>query len=581
MTQNPTITGRLQDIIAARLKTLTDIIRSTCAAVGEKTQAAIIADLEDLLQDTFTGLHATIEDIDAIGQRTTEQEWESAYSRSLEIRTLIQDYEHLNLIRHFVRVGHKLTGTEDLTLYVEENADGALYLAKQRRTSKGQSVSAAALYSFMKAAGKEDGMLLDRANISRHAYYYITTLYTRPDGVFFGNRLTPEELQAITPVGCSPVVAATLLEYNKKELPDIIEALIPPKPKATTGAQVIKTMQNTADMLSRSIMTSDMNEDGQALIARPLLQALKEREEKALKEGEAKGLPVPSATYITQALRGAVVIGELEKPIADGEEKATYKMSLRQLTAHCTGQNNPNNEQVRQIWEACNFLSTQQVEFIEYRSIKSTKRRRGRKPKNSTPDLPAEQQPTGIITAQEEEQKIIYKPYKVRTNPITATFVHPLTEGEDFSGSTEVFLDIHHIITEGRRTDIVEIDGKKAYIKRPVAHLNTLQQMYAFNTAAEIRFYGIMLSKSHILEEDLLQQVFDYDNRLINCTNTQTGKKYRNKGRDRAQLHDMFIKAKETGLIAWYSRRETTDRAGNTAAVWKWGRPEGSTKQLK
>ena len=112
MTQNPTITGRLQDIIAARLKTLTDIIRSTCAAVGEKTQAAIIADLEDLLQDTFTGLHATIEDIDAIGQRTTEQEWESAYSRSLEIRTLIQDYEHLNLIRHFVRVGHKLTGTE-------------------------------------------------------------------------------------------------------------------------------------------------------------------------------------------------------------------------------------------------------------------------------------------------------------------------------------------------------------------------------------------------------------------------------------------------------------------------------------
>lgn len=572
MTQNPTIAERLQPILAARLETLTGIVREVCGtAVGQHAQDAIIADLADRLQDTCTGLHATIEDIQDIGANTLPLQWADAEQRSFEISTLLQDYGHMNrLHRYILQTGAQLTGLEDLSA---EQAEEILEQEGSAFTQPAERISALALYSYLKAQGVENQMTLDRAAIYGHVFYFITAATGKKGTAFDGVKLTQEELEAITPVGCSPVVSATLLKMNRKELQNGVEAYLLgkiPKQAIDSSAQVISTLQNTADILSRSLRTADMNEDGQALIARPLLQALQEK--------KAAGAVVPSATYITQALRGAVVISNLEKPTADGEEKATYRLTLRQLTQHSTGQKEPNNEQIQRTWEAFRFLSTQQVEFIEYRTKKDTRRRRGRKPQNMAPVA-------DIVEGQGQEEKTIYTPYKILTNPMTATFVQPLTDGKTYSGSTEVFLDIHHIITEGRRQEVITTpDGSKAFIKRPVAHLNSLQQVYSFTSVQEIRFYGVVLSKSHILEEDLLQQVFDYENRIACSEDKQKERRsqQQHKGRDREQLHDMFIKAKDTGLIAWYSRQQTIDkRTGKPAFVWKWGRPEGSTKQLK
>ena len=601
MTQNPTIAERLQPILAARLETLTGIVREVCGtAVGQHAQDAIIADLADRLQDTCTGLHATIEDIQDIGANTLPLQWADAEQRSFEISTLLQDYGHMNrLHRYILQTGAQLTGLEDLSA---EQAEEILEQDSSAFTQPAERISALALYSYMKAQGVENQMTLDRAAIYGHVFYFITAATGRQGTAFDGVKLTQEELEAITPVGCSPVVSATLLKMNRKELQNGVEAyLLGKTPKQTQhlNTQVISTLQNTADILSRSLITADMDEDGQALIARPLLQALQEKKQKARERaaemarkdaadltGEAltewidrkANSLTPSATYIMQALRGAVVISNLEKPTADGEEKATYRLTLRQLTQHSTGQKEPNNEQIQRTWEAFRFLSTQQVEFIEYRTKKDTRRRRGRKPQTST-------HTADIIEGQGQEEKTIYTPYRVLTNPMTATFVQELTDGKTYSGSTEVFLDIHHIITEGRRQEVITMkDGSKAFIKRPVAHLNSMQQLYSFSSVQEIRFYGVVLSKSHILEEDLLQQVFDYDNRIACSEDEQKERRsqQKNKGRDREQLHDMFIKAKATGLIAWYSRQQTIDkRTGKPAFVWKWGRPEGSTKQLK
>jgi len=332
---------------------------------------------------------------------------------------------------------------------------------------------------------------------------------------------------------------------------------------------VVNIMQNTADMLSRSINTADMDENGQAMALRSLRQAINEKEQ--------AGAVIAPQTYIQQALRTLCIIPQIVKPTADGIDYAAYKMTLNELTKACTGVERPNAEQIKNIWQAFNFLSTQRLEFIEYRTPEK-KRRYSRK----------NAQPVTTIEREEDGRKVIYKPYKITTNPVTATFAQELANPEAYSGSTSVILNVHHIITNGRRMDKIKLqDGTTALIKKPVQHLTTIEQMLSYSSIAGIHFYNLVLSKSHITEEELLNSIFEYDSSINACATDEEKKKRKryitnHKGRDKDTLQDFFITAKESGLLAWYRRYESTNRQGNSIIVWEWGRPERiEQKKLK
>ena len=92
---------------------------------------------------------------------------------------------------------------------------------------------------------------------------------------------------------------------------------------------------------------------------------------------------------------------------------------------------------------------------------------------------------------------------------------------------------------------------------------------------------------SHIAEEELLNSIFEYDSSISACATDEEKKKRKryiqnHKSRDKDTLQDFFIKAKESGLLAWYRRYESTNRQGNSMIVWEWGRPENTeAKKLK
>ena len=116
------------------------------------------------------------------------------------------------------------------------------------------------------------------------------------------------------------------------------------KSRKRDSAQVLNMMQNTAELLSKSINTADTTECGQAGIPRPLLQAIQEKKD--------AGADVATITYITQAIRGAAIIADTWKPIADGKEKATYCDTLLNITKIITGQDNPVKSQIEEKQDA-------------------------------------------------------------------------------------------------------------------------------------------------------------------------------------------------------------------------------------
>lgn len=609
MIQNTTINEKIQALFAANMRALSLHIKMVCkrAKLPERIAEALIQDVEDMQQDRITALRLELDDIADIGQATKHEEWK-------QFRSPILDYIFSVYGQLGVLVNHVATKQPDWDIDEKE-----FRWEIPAANGKKIEVRSEAVYEYFRRAGtkneEELQALKDKAAIYRHTW--VLCLLLEKSATDSEANITAEDIEPITPQGCTPHIALVMRNLNidsifaqyrtgrlklseeKKKayvkqgiLTEAAIAEIEGKTAAESkkeqpckpSEQIINTLQNTADLLSRSINTADMDENGQPMIPRPLLLALEEKK-------NAAGTDIASMTYVMQAIRGAVVIANTWKPTADGKEKATYSGTLLDITKAITGQKNPVKSQIEATWKALRFLSTQQFEFTEYVTKASRPKRRGRPRKAETAaatttevQAPATTIPTELeITT--DGVKVRYEAVKVLTNPLTATFRQPLQQGTPYSGSTEVTLDIHHIITEGRRTDKVTLpDGSIAYVKKPVGHLNELQQAYEWNTPAEIRFYGIVLSKSHMKESDMLKDINDYESRMLICTTDEEKEKekqyrYNHSSRYRDALADMFIKAKDTGLIAWYCRTEaaTQTKGKKVEYVWKWGRPTGTT----
>lgn len=588
MTHNTTIGSKAQEVLAARLQVITGNVQRLCTTTGlpQEIGSKLLEDIADLQQDNFTGLRLSYEEIEALQLHTAPEDWNGIYSE--EILCILKEYGQLWQLEEAKDRGamsaHVVTNSEgkQVTIYTRNTP----YL--EATDGSRMEVRAVALYEFAKRNGFATEDEEDGAVIYRHVFSTMS-LYD-----FFG--IDEADIIGITPMGiCRPELATALQAMNgtnllelktrraqahglqdEKQPKSVIGTdqeqaayITAPKEATQSRAAVVKIMQNTADMLSRSINTADMDENGQAMALRSLRQAINEKEQ--------AGAVIAPQTYIQQALRTLCVIPQIVKPTADGMEYATYRMTLNELTKACTGAERPNAEQIKNIWQAFNFLSTQRLEFIEYRTPKK-KRRYNRK----------NAQPVTTIERQEDGRKVIYKPYKITTNPVTATFAQELANPEAYSGSTSVILNVHHIITNGRRMDKIRLqDGTTALIKKPVRHLTTIEQMLNYSSIAGIHFYNLVLSKSHIAEEELLNSIFEYDSSISACATDEEKKKRKryiqnHKSRDKDTLQDFFIKAKESGLLAWYRRYESTNRQGNSMIVWEWGRPENTeAKKLK
>lgn len=601
---NTTISDNLQAILAEKLQKTTKDVNAICKRnnIPQRIADTLLEDVAMMMQDSIFNMRLSYEDIELL----TNVQWEPL---SPFLFCVLGAYGQLLLYARHIEKHPDWTPKADARqIIIDEDGNE-------------QKIGTIAVYEYYKRNGgvNAEGLQFfkDSAAIFIHAWTTTTLLEMLKKG---DTRITAEDLEPITPYECSKKTAMHMRSLNDDALyvafihskinvperikekwlkngtitTELLEKLgaaldamtkqdADRKSGKRSSKQVLTTMQNTAELLSKSINTADTTECG-AGIPRPLLQAIEEKKQ--------AGADVATITYIQQAIRGAVVIANTWKPIADGKEKATYCDTLLNITKAVTGQDNPVKSQIDETWRALRFLSTQQLEFTEYVSVSSLPKRRGRPRKEAqTQEMTPEQQAAAMpmeVEIEEQGKKIRYEAVKVLTNPLTATFRQPLKEHEAYSGSTEVTLDIHHIITEGRRADKIQLpNGKIALIKKPVGHLNEMQQIYAWNTPAEIRFYGIVLAKSHMKESDMLKDINDYESKMLICTTDEEKQQVKrntqkNKGRDREALQDMFIKAKEIGLIAWYSRTEALTYTGEKKQyVWKWGRPESTKNKIK
>lgn len=150
-------------------------------------------------------------------------------------------------------------------------------------------------------------------------------------------------------------------------------------------------------------------------------------------------------------------------------------------------------------------------------------------------------------------------------------------------------LQVHSFVKEGRTRKYI-MDSKlrrKLMVKQSPYHKLTeaeekLARKLFKRSATGIRFYNTLLSCQHKREDDLLAQVFDYQQKQFQA---QTEEEYRkkldsikrHKWQDQQSLGRMFKAAKDNGILDSYKRYEIKDRLSNkTTAIWQWERRKPS-----
>lgn len=588
MKKRNTISGNMQELLRVKQVEEGLHIVSFCRKnnLPEEISEALSEDVADMLNNFTNHLHLTAEQIAEL-VKYEEQEAQSLRP----FRHLLNTYLQINVLLNTKGGMHCDVCAEAWYEFkIRQDTDNQEEIEKQK----------------------------DAAVMERHIWLVS----------FLRSLNVPEhEILAIIPIGCSEEMAKIIQIVEEDSLfVKILKGEVDLTPELqqlykknglnvtsgidafltkTTRQQIVNTWQTCSEMLSKSITVADIGESGQGINKRPLILALDEeinKKDNPSQDEDSKGVALPSQKYLYQAFNCANIIASLWKPIADGNEKATYKSTLWEITKVLTGNQNPAQYQIEETYAALMFVSTKMFQFTEYVCMKKPTKQRGRPRKTEdidNPDLPTE------VEIVENGEKIRYEAYQVLTNPMTVTLRQRLRDGEKVKGNMEVTLDIHHIITEGRRASQITLpNGKKAFVKKPVRHLTEKSQTHEWKTAPESRFFNTILTCSHKKEKDLMAHVFDYDNRLIlaaeldkkaaakeeNTEQTEEGKNKKtalqkekrnqqnHRARDREELCNMFIRAKEIGLISWYLNKENIVE-GKAEIVWKWGRPEGENRK--
>jgi hypothetical protein len=162
----------------------------------------------------------------------------------------------------------------------------------------------------------------------------------------------------------------------------------------------------------------------------------------------------------------------------------------------------------------------------------------------------------------------------------------PTKPKERSAYNIKLVIEVHNFVKEGRTREFV-MDGKlRRAIKHPIIHIITKEEEQMARklfkgSASGIRFYNTLLSCQHKKEEDLLAQVFGYQQRK---SNTQTEEEFykvsanikKHKTRDEKRLAEMFKAAKEKGILESAERYATKDSYRpfdkKPIYIWQWKR---------
>lgn len=569
---NPTYSEELQRFIKKRRRKVLDSLYNIIFTKYEKKNInhlviyeALAADLDDFWQNNFGGLHCPLQEIYNFLTCMPEADIIKIHKEESlhEISTILKDYAQALQIIEWVDIGREIeaqyTGITTAHFYMNDDDGNRTKLAE------------VPLFTYVNIKYSENTNLLAeflyRALITRHIYILVflyiqygkehkEELYKILPGTIKGDPGDPfsETIKELS-FNIISVELDTKIEELQGNTSEIIETI--------PEAQKIPYYQSVSNTLSTSLEVAEQLKEGTPENGQPLVEILQEM--------KAGGKDAPSEQSVYEVLQGAIIVSGKKQPDAEAGERATYNTTLREFTKLVKNISDPTTIQQAEIGKALKFISEKQIKFTEYREEKRAKRKyKKRNPEDGTPS---------VIYEEENGKRKIYVPYGIMTNPIVATFDYPESEGV-FSGATKVKLEIHDIIRKGRAKDYREINGKRVYIKRDKGYLLPEKLIYKYSTPVENRFFNTIQSKEHKKEESLLDDIFSFSVSINKEKTEEVKAKKRsnissNLPKYKKRLRELFIKAKEDGLITSYDRYEGKEGK----YIWKWKRPRDIAKK--
>lgn len=512
---------------ADRLRTIYDAY-----GVPAEVTARILADLADLIYNTYDGLHVKVADIMILG---TAGDLAAAYKAKYgptpaPLSILYRDYANLAAIVRLER--QTMAADPQLQPWYRE--------IQERKRKAGGLVAA---YELARHYGTPP-RIEDRLGAIAFKY---TEFVICASNLFDATAAelmatpTPPELEGL---GLPAYAMNTAKEAIVSEIVSI-KAFTPQylgrqgrtKGKASKASKTTQkadakgsdkqtqdpgdVMQATASTMADKVVT--LYQSITSTLAKPI-EALKDapavievgRDAHNYKEAKSlnyiieslAGSGTISPTRVMQALNALAEVaqGKEDRQLDDGQNVfyVYENLSLYDFTKKATGQVNPNAWEMQEIALALNLISVIRIGHDEDRIIGYTK-----------------------YTDDSGEEK--YKPKIQRFRHYTQmgnvpNYSYKINADGKVEEAGKFSLWVHKIVKTGRRAETtIEIgDARKKpkpmQILQPVEHLITAKELATarrlFPGEDGIRFFNMLLSQSHIKERAAIDQVFNYYGRL-------------------------------------------------------------------
>jgi hypothetical protein len=383
-------------------------------------------------------------------------------------------------------------------------------------------------------------------------------------------------------------------------------------PEVIPANKTIMQYQNFAYMQGNGVQTADNLPDGISGKTRPLWQGIEEQRQAALAIMEdvqatdvekVRAAELVADTYAAaQVLDGIQILPQLIKPISGNTHYSGYVTTPREFYRIATGIDNPNNEQMLHFLRGLAWIDTQRISVAEI-----------------TEKTITERDSSGVIIKGEDgkpKRKKVQHTIYTNFRPLNVVFRTEYEDKVPLQNATQLYLEIHNMVKDGRSGEYIEQGGKRLYVVKPVQQYLQIGQYYQFTTEEERTFRAIILSKPKQAEDTLLAAVFNYPKRQAEADKraadakiaademqrnpeataeqkqqaqeaaeaAQSQARYyiTNKmGRDYDKLAGMFEKAQNCGLITYYCRRAAAaggiykQNKYGRGYVWEWGRNDG------
>lgn len=600
------IPASLWDKIADYIQTSSRKVDNICRRnnISKATADALVQDITTLMQARYAGFAATPDNIKELTDNTTRRTWDKTENPALCIITAAY-FEIAKTI-----AGQQRLGGTDWAAPIQACEQAKVMGEEPTQDMLNNAQWFAYLYCMLIAGERCNATEAELLQIE--PYNGTTDRVARKRQEIVAQALEMQRQHAEVMARRESRKAAKVVVVHGED-----NAILPmPTVKKTTtpafvdDTKTIKAYQNFAYMMGKDIYTTTATaQDGAA--ARPLWDAIEEQKRavEALKTDrrlhatpqdiEREENRITTTAAITTAMRGIWVLPQNMLPISGDTMQSTYRTTPRQFAIHATGQEHPNEIQITNCMRALDFLSTQRMEIYE----------------DVIKRVPTYDANGNVVKDAKGRAVKTNKVVKTitRFNPCTTTFYGEFNEETQAVQAKEIVLSISNIILDGKsgqHKHIIEEDGKphQYTIATPQVHRLPLWQVYEFTSDEEQRFQFAILSKGKRNEEDLLNEVFAYNEkkaraeavvddakRLLQSLTTSTTateeeiqaaqRDYLNakeratdcttkhKGRDKERLQAMFQKAQDIGLLKyWYKEPQANKTGKKTAYNYIWGR---------